>query len=56
MKNKEELRRIKNDIRTFVVVLLIMLYAMDFLVLANIIVASAIITKIVNKIIEKVGA
>ena len=56
MKNRNEIRRIKNDIRTFVIVLLIILYAMDFLVLANIIVASAIITKIINHIIEKVGA
>ena len=56
MKNRNEIRKMKNDIRTFIIVLLIMLYAMDFLVLANIIVASAIITKIVNYIIEKVGA
>ena len=56
MKNKIELGKLRNEINIFLIVLLVILYSNDFIVLANIIVASAIITKIVNYIIEKVGA
>lgn len=55
MKNRIELGKLRNEKNIFLIVLLVILYAMDFLVLANIIVASAIITKVINYIIEKVG-
>lgn len=56
MKNRIELENLKKNLRTFIIIFLIMLYAMDFLVLANIIVISLVLTKIINYIIERLGA